>query len=458
MNRETAADAPISDGPAAAGGQGAVHVAYPVGRRTGPECPAHDRSSTAADRADRADCALRAAPAAPAAAGGALLIAGVVLVSLNMRAALSGVSPLVGELRAAYGLSTTTGSLITAIPVLFLGVVSPLAPALARRFGNELALLAALVVLTCGIALRTVWSTAALFAGGMLVGSGIAVLNVLMPSIVKKDFPGRTAAMMGLYSTTMVCGAAVAAGTSVPLENAIGHGWQPALGVWALLSLAAIAVWLPQVRRTRAAGPLPRAVKARGVWRSGLAWLVTGFMGLQSLLFYVVLAWLPTMLTDDGMSKGTAASVFAFSTVCQIPASLGASLLAGRMRDQRLLVLVAMGLTGGGYVGLLCAPTEGAWLWAALLGLGQGAAVALALTLIVMRSPDPQVAAQLSGMAQAVGYALAAFGPLAAGAFADATGGWTVPMAVMLGLVGVAVACGLGAARPRHVRVTRRIV
>ncbi|MDI2131915.1 CynX/NimT family MFS transporter [Yinghuangia seranimata] len=391
-------------------------------------------------------------------AGGALLVAGVVLISLNMRAALSGVSPLVGELRTAFGLSTTVGGLITAIPVLFLGLVSPVAPALARRIGAELTLLAALVVLTCGIVVRTVPSLVALFAGGVLVGGGIAVLNVLMPAVVKRDFPDRTAVMMGAYSSTMVCGAAVAAGASVPIENAIGHGWRPALGVWAALSVLAIAVWLPQVLRARRARETQAAQAAvAGVWRSPLAWQVTGFMGLQSLLFYVVLAWLPTMLTDDGMTKGDAAAVFAFSTVCQIPASLGTSLLAGRLRDQRLPVVAAMALTAGGYVGLLFAPAAGAWVWAALLGLGQGAAVALALTLIVLRSPDPQVAAQLSGMAQAVGYVLAAFGPLAAGAFKDASGGWSVPILVMLALAGVATASGLGAARPLHVRVSRRI-
>jgi CP family cyanate transporter-like MFS transporter len=189
-----------------------------------------------------------------------------------------------------------------------------------------------------------------------------------------------------------------------------------------------------------------------GLWKSSLAWLVTGFMGLQSLLFYVLLAWMPTILTDHGIGKGTAAAIFAFNTFVQIPASLAGSVLAGRMRNQSVLVIVSVGLVSAGYVGLMIAPAGGAWLWAVILGLGQGGAVSLALTLIVLRSPDPNTAAQLSGMAQAVGYVFAAFGPLAAGALRQITDGWTVPIALMLVLCGCAMACGIGAARPGHVR------
>ncbi|MFJ8742742.1 CynX/NimT family MFS transporter [Embleya sp. NPDC127516] len=391
------------------------------------------------------------------ATGGALLLAGIVLIALNMRAGLSSVSPLVGELREVFHLSATTGSLITAIPVLFLGLISPLAPIAARRYGTETVLLGALVVVGVGILLRVIPDLTALFAGGALVGAGIAVLNVLMPGVVKREFPHRAAAMIGVYSAAMVFGAAVSAGATMPLEKAIGHGWQPALGVWALLAFAAVAVWLPHVRRRRGsvAAAMPHVP---GLWRSPLAWLVTGFMGLQSLLFYVLLAWMPTILTDNGMGKGTAATIFAFNTFVQIPASLAGSIIAGRMRNQSPLVIASIGLVAAGYVGLMVAPTGGAWLWAVLLGLGQGGAVSLALTLIVLRSPDPNTAAQLSGMAQAVGYVLAAFGPLAAGALRQATDGWTVPIVLMLVLCVCALACGVGASRPMHVRVAREVV
>jgi CP family cyanate transporter-like MFS transporter len=384
--------------------------------------------------------------------GGALLVAGIVLIALNMRAGLSSVSPLVGELRDVFHLSATTGSLITAIPVLFLGLISPLAPIAARRFGTETVLLGALVVIGGGILLRVVPDLGALFTGGALVGAGIAVLNVLMPGVVKREFPDRAATMIGVYSAAMVLGAAVSAGATVPLENAIGHGWQPAIGCWALLAFVAVAVWLPHVRRRRGAvaAAMPHVA---GLWKSRLAWLVTGFMGLQSLLFYVLLAWMPTILTDNGISKGTAAAIFAFNTFVQIPASLAGSVIAGRMRNQSGLVVASIGLVAAGYVGLMVAPAGGAWVWAVLLGLGQGGAVSLALTLIVLRSPDANTAAQLSGMAQAVGYGFAAFGPLAAGALHQVTDGWTVPIALMLVLCVGAVACGIGASRPELVRV-----
>lgn len=182
-----------------------------------------------------------------------------------------------------------------------------------------------------------------------------------------------------------------------------------------------------------------------------LAWQVTCFMGLQSLLVYVVIAWMPTILTDHGMSKGTAGIVFAVSNLIQVAGAFVFPLLAGRMRNQGPLVAVTVGLTAAGYVGLLVDPVGGAWVWAALLGVGQGGSVGLALTMIVLRSRNAYTAARLSGMAQGVGYLLAAAGPLAAGALYQGSGGWTAPIVLMLLLCGAQLAAGLGAGRDRKV-------
>ncbi|MGA4865470.1 CynX/NimT family MFS transporter [Streptomyces lavendulocolor] len=401
----------------------------------------------------RAAAARRALTAHPV-----LLLAGIVLASLNMRAALASVSPLAGEIGAAFGLSSTATSLVTSVPVLFLGLGALVAPRLARRLGTERVLCGALVLLAAGILVRVWPSVYALYGGGVLVGTAIALLNVLMPGLIKRDFPDRAASMTSLYTGSMIAGATVVAAASVPLERAFGGSWQASLAFWSLLAAVAAAAWLPQVliARGRTGQEVRRVPEAgrttgRAVWRSALAWQVTLFMGLQSLWSYVLIAWMPVILADQGMSRSTAGVVFAFNNLIQVAGAFLVPLLAGRMRGQRPLVALVTSLVAAGYAGLMVAPVSGAWLWAAILGVGQGGAVGLALTLIVLRSGDAVTASRLSGMAQTVGYLLAAAGPLAAGAVHEATGGWTVPIALVLCVCAAALVVGLLAARDRKV-------
>ncbi|WP_329622289.1 MFS transporter [Streptomyces sp. NBC_01255] len=387
----------------------------------------------------------------------AVLLVGIVLASLNMRASLASVAPLVGEISTALGLSSTASSLLTSVPVLFLGLGALVAPWLGRRFGAERVLFAALLLLAVGILARVLPSVYALYGGGILVGTAIALLNVLMPSLIKRDFPDRAAAMTSVYTGAMIAGATVAAAAAVPLEETLGGGWKASLGVWSLLAMVAAVAWLPQVLIARGrTGHGVRAVPAGdarpvSLWRSPLAWQVTLFMGMQSVWTYVLIAWMPTIFTDHGMSRSTAGVVFAFNTLTQIVGAFAVPLLAGRTRSQRPLIVLVTALVAAGYVGLLVAPVEGAWLWSGVLGVGQGGALGLALTLIVLRSGDAATASRLSGMAQSVGYLLGAAGPLAAGALHQATGSWTLPIALVLGVCAVALAVGLLAARDRVV-------
>ncbi|GAA2946402.1 MFS transporter [Streptomyces enissocaesilis] len=388
-----------------------------------------------------------------------VLLIGIVLASVNMRAALASASPLVSEISETFGLSSTATSLVTSVPVLFLGVGAMAAPWLGRRFGTEVVLLCALLLLGVGIVVRVMPGIPALYGGSLLIGLAIALLNVLMPGLIKRDFPGRAASMTSVYTGAMIAGATVAAAASVPLEKAFGDSWEASLAFWSLLAVVAAVAWLPQVLIARGrTGHEVRVVPAgsgrtrpRSVWRSALAWQVTLFMGLQSLWTYVLIAWLPTIFTDHGMSRSTAGVVFAFNNLIQVAGAFGVPLLAGRMRSQRPLVVVVTTMVAAGYTGLLAAPVSGAWLWSAVLGVGQGGAVGLALTLIVLRSGDAVTAARLSGMAQTVGYLLAAVGPLAAGAVYEATGNWTLPIALMLGVCAAALVVGLFAARDRKV-------
>ncbi|MFD3512630.1 CynX/NimT family MFS transporter [Streptomyces sp. NPDC058657] len=387
-----------------------------------------------------------------------LLMVGIVLASLNMRAALASVSPLVGEISESFGLSSTATSLVTSVPVLFLGIGAMVAPWLGRRFGTERVLLSALLLLGVGILVRVLPAAAALYGGGLLIGVAISLLNVLMPGLIKRDFPDRAASMTSVYTGSMITGATLVAATSVPLEKAFGGSWEASLAFWSLLAAVAAVAWLPQVLITRGrtghehrVAPATAAGGTTRVWRSRLAWQVTLFMGLQSLWSYVLIAWMPTIFTDHGMSRSTAGVVFAFNNLIQVAGAFAVPLLAGRMRSQRPLIVLVTSLVAAGYVGLMVAPVAGAWLWAGILGVGQGGAVGLALTLIVLRSGDAVTAARLSGMAQTIGYLLAAAGPLAAGAVYQVTGSWTVPIALMLGVCATALVVGLFAARDRKV-------
>lgn len=388
----------------------------------------------------------------------ALLLLGIVLASLNMRAALAGVSPLLGEIGDHFHLAATASSLVTTIPLVFMGLGSLAAPKLARRWGTETVLCGALVALCGGIVLRIAPPVVALFVGCAVVGASIALLNVLMPGLIKRDFPEKAAGMTALYSTAMIMGATVSAATAVPLENALGS-WQGSLVSWALLAAVAAAAWIPQAVIARrgthhgeaAATPVHTAADGPRLARSPLAWQVTLFMGSQSLIAYVIIAWMPTIFTDHGMGKGEAGLVFAFSTLVQMAGSFVVPMLAGRMRRQRVLGVAVSALMACGVAGLLVAPVAGAWLWAAVLGVGQGGALGLALTMMVLRSGDAHTAARLSGMAQTGGYLLAAVGPLALGAVHQLTGGWTVPIVLLLVVCAGLALLGTGAGRDRRI-------
>ncbi|WBP87743.1 CynX/NimT family MFS transporter [Kitasatospora cathayae] len=383
-----------------------------------------------------------------------LLLTGIVLVALNMRACLAAISPMVGEIQRTFGLSATASGLITTVPVLFQGVGAPLTPRLTRRFGAERVVLGAVLVLGAGVLLRVLPSVFALYAGCMVIGVAIAVLNVSMPGLVKREFPDRAATMTGVYSTTMLVGATLAAGTSVPLEHALGGGWRASLGAWSLLALVAAVAWLPQVLRSRqekaavAAAAQP-GKPIEGIWKSPLAWQISLFMGISSLLVYTLVAWMPTILADHGMDRGQAGLVFAFSNLVQVAGAFLVPLMAGRMTNQRALAVTMAALNGLGIALLLVAPVSGAWVSAAILGVAQGGSLGLGLAFIVLRTGTAAGAAQLGGMSQAIGYLVAAAGPVGAGALHQLTGGWDATLALMLVLVVVVGAAGFGAGRDR---------
>jgi CP family cyanate transporter-like MFS transporter len=315
--------------------------------------------------------------------------------------------------------------------------------------GIERAMLVSLLVLCAGMAIRSVAGLAGLYAGTAVAGAAIAVGNVLLPSLIKRDFAARTGLMTGLYSMAIATGGTLAAGVTVPVARAVGLDWRGALAMWVVFALVAVLCWLPHVRR--AARPARTTTAGAGpLWRDPLAWQVTTYMGLQSLSYFAVTAWLPAVLIARGYDPVAAGWLLALASACGIAGATVAPVLAARTREQRAVVAATTALAAVGLLGLLAVPgTE--VLWAVLLGTAQSAALGIALTLVGLRAPDAGRAAQLSGMAQSAGYVLAAAGPFAVGFLHDLTDGWTVPLLLLLALLSVQGAAGLLAARDRQV-------
>lgn len=381
-----------------------------------------------------------------------LLLLGLVLVALNLRPALSSMAPVLGLVSEGLGLNASQAGLLTTLPVLCLGLFAPLAPVLARRFGSERVILGILATLALGIVVRSSLGATGVFLGSLMAGASIGIIGVLLPGIVKRDFPQHAGTLTGVYTMALCLGAAMAAGATVPLAQHFDGSWALGLGFWAVPALLAMLVWLPQARQGH--GLHKVAYRVRGLWRDPLAWQVTLYMGLQSSLAYIVFGWLPSILIGRGLSPTEAGLVLSGSVIVQLVSSLSAPWLATRGKDQRLAIVLVMLITLAGLFGCLYAPLSGLWGWAVVLGLGQGGTFALALTLIVLRSKDAHVAANLSSMAQGVGYTLASMGPLAVGLVHDLTGGWSA-VGWIFAVLGVgAIVFGMGAGRALHVRVS----
>ena len=399
----------------------------------------------------------------------ALLAGGVVLVSINLRPAAASIGPVLDRIQSDTGLSSGWAGALATLPVLCFGLLAPLAPPLARRLGVHTAIAVALLVLVSGMLLRLVPGDVFLFLGTALAGAAIATGNVLMPVIVRRDFPNRTGSAMSLYTTCLIGFAALAAGLTVPLADALGGGWRPGLGIWAIPAAIAALAWLPAiVHRGAGAGAgagggggggggggaatpeRPRVPNVRALLRQPLAWQVTLFFAVQSGGFYSTLAWLPDIFRSHGASDSRAGFLLSLSILVGLVTSTTLPLIATRLRDQRALVVVCSTVWAAGLIGILVAPMSAPYLWVILLGLGQNSIFPLALMLIVLRGGNVATTEGLSTLAQSVGYMLAAVFPLAVGALHGAAGSWTPALILLLALLVPQLGFGLAAGRNRQ--------
>src|SRR5438270_1953290 len=381
----------------------------------------------------------------------ALLVIAVAAAGLNLRTAITSLPPLFPDLQIRLHLSSAALSLLAATPVICFGVVSAFTAWLNRRYGEEMILLAALVLLTAGLLLRGVAPGIMLFPGTALAASAIAVLNVLLSSMAKRRWPQRAGLLLGIYLTTLSAGAIVSSLLSVPLYRISGGSVRLALGVWAAPAALAVLLWLPQLRYRTVGAPLAAAGAPRAgvkVYRYALAWQVTAFMGLQSLLYYAALSWLPTIFQDRGDSPITAGNLLALMGVGNLATSLLVPVLAHRRPSQSALVVPSLIGTAAGLAGSLWAPLGSAPFWVLVLGVSQGSCLGLAIFFMMARAPDADAAASLSAFSQSVGYLVASVGPLMVGLLHSATGSWNIPVALLLVLCAAELATGLLAGRP----------
>lgn len=379
------------------------------------------------------------------------LVIAICLVAANLRTTLTGVGALLPEIEHGSGLTSSWGGLLSTLPLLTFAATSPLVARASHRLGSARLLVAALGVLAVGTVVRSLPSVICLFAGTVILSAAIAFGNVLLPALIRRSVPAhRIQAVSALYVTVMGLMAAVSSGVSAPLAHTLPGSWRTALAWGVAFTVAAFLAWLPRIRGDKPQESSAGAAHSPVPWRSRLAWQVTFFMGLQSLAFYTAVAWLPSILIDRGTSSTTAGWMLFYYQVVSLAASSLLPLLTRGRHDQRWTAAGASVLVAGGFTVLVAAPALSV-LACTLLGLGGGACLVLALTFQSQRAGTSGEAAALAGMAQSIGYLVAAAGPLLLGILHDTTHSWTLPLTV-LAVLGIATAAaGHGAGQDRHI-------
>ncbi|MFK0244927.1 CynX/NimT family MFS transporter [Amycolatopsis azurea] len=394
----------------------------------------------------------RSDPARTTPALSAGLVIAILLVAANLRATLTGVGTLLPSIEQDTGLTASASGVLNTVPLLMFAVTSPFVGRASHRVGTTRLLAIALAVLAAATVLRSLPSLVFLFAGTVLLSAAIAVGNVLLPTMIRTHVPGPKAhTVNALYVTAMGLVAAVSSGISVPLAKVLPGGWRSALAWGVVIALAALVAWLPRLREARSDdGGRPRGKHARTPWGSWPAWQVSFFMGLQSLVFYTAIAWLPSILADQGMSTAAGGWTLFFYQVVGLATGMALPLLTRGRQDQRFTAAAASVVVAVGFVVLLLVPAL-ALVACTLLGLGTGACLVLALSFQSQRAGGPGETTALAGMAQSIGYLVAATGPLLLGVLHDVTGSWTGALLLLIALSLLMAGTGYGAGRDRLV-------
>ncbi len=384
--------------------------------------------------------------------GTPLLIVGVALAASNLRPAVTSMASVLGEVRDDLGASSAWASLLTAVPTICFGLAAIAAPLLGRRLGMARAVGVALAVLTVGSVLRVVDGPWVVLGGTFVAASGIAIGNVLLPVVVKQSFPHAVGRVTGVYTAALAAGGGIGAAFTPPLETLLG-GWRGAVGAWAVLSAAALVVWVFGARHGAADGPGSTVERSRSVLRSPLAWAITAFFGLQACVAYTAMGWLSELFVSQGVTRTDAGLMLALINLIGIPLSFVVPPIALNRRSQSGWIVALACCSLVSVIGLAVAPVATPWtpwLWTVLLGVGM-AVFPLGLGVITLRTRVASETTDLSAMAQGVGYLVGASGPFLFGILHGATGGWTLSLTLLGAVIVAEMALGWIAGRPRFV-------
>ena len=379
------------------------------------------------------------------------MLVGLTALAFNLRPTAVSVGPVLNELRAGLSMSAPTAGALTTLPVLCFAAFGVAAPRLARRLGMHLVTLVSLAVTAVALVVRASASSSGQFIAATVPAlAGMAMANVLLPSLVKHHFPHRIGLITSLYTTALSVGITAASVATVPAAHVAGS-WRGGLAVWAVAAALAAVPWIGLLRHdVRPRDRVRRtSITVGQTARTPLAWAMALFFGTQSMQAYAVFGWLPQVFRDAGFPASTAGLLLGLATATGIPVSFVLPSVAVRLTSQTPLVLGLCGCYLVGYAGLILRPVDGAVVWALLIGIGTGM-FPLVLTLIGMRARTRDGTSALSGFTQSVGYLVAAIGPFLTGALYGATGGWTVPLIALALLVLSQAVCGALVSRERY--------
>ena len=372
----------------------------------------------------------------------------ILLVTLNLRGAITCVGPLLKEIQAQFGLSGAAAGLLASLPLFAFGFLSPYAAPVARKLGMEQAIFLSMLLLVAGMGLRYLDGVTWLYLGTALIGCGIAFNNVLLPGLLRRDFPAQLTVVTALFTMVLVTFGGLGSGIAIPLAD--WAGWRWSLMSWVIPAVVALLVWAPQLR----AHSTPAAVESRApIWNQGLAWQVSLFMACQATAFYVMIAWFPSMMHDlEGISAARSGVILFIYQIFVLGSVMVTPVFIHRMHDQRLIGVGVSAMILLGYAGLYFDPAH-ALAWMIVMGMGAGGALVLAITLFSLRVETATQSVALSGMAQAVGYTTAAVTPIVIGLFHDLTQSWTPAMLLMICLALLQVVTGYLSGRSRKIPV-----
>ena len=378
-----------------------------------------------------------------------LILFGILFISFNLRAPITAVGSVVDLIKEEYALSNAVAGSITTLPLIAFAVISPFVARLAGRYGHFRVMMCGLLLILAGEIIRSYTGMAGLFVGTVVLGVAIAIGNVIVPGIIKTYFSERVGFVTSVYTSGMCVFAAVGAGISMPLAKGLDLGWHHSLAVWVILTAFTVLLWAPNL--THPHTPVKRAKgeeRVNSIWKTPLGWWVTLFMGVQSLIFYSLVAWLPTIVLSKGMSEVFTGNMALLFQLMAIPATLVIPMLCDRYPNQKRLVMVTCFIYAAG-MGLFIIGSDPISLTLAviLMALGMGGSISLSIAFISLRTANSFRAAELSGMSQSAGYIFAALGPIATGLIYDLMSSWTIPLCLFLFFILVLGFCGFYAAR-----------